>query len=971
MSKKITHIFQTKTLITKIFGVVVIFILLGAYAKTFAIGAPYSAGDTLDPACAPGEVNCIVQIISGATDIDGLTDAIYDGSSVFLGTGSGVNDDGTNNWNVGVGYNSLNANITGMRNTSTGYSSLLSNTTGYHNSSYGTESLKANISGNYNSGVGSMSLFSNTTGSENSAYGSSSLFNNKSGSYNSAYGYSSMYANMSGSYNTASGYYSLQNLGTVYSATALISGISYTIQSTGTTDFTVCGAANSNTGTVFTHSGTPCTGTGTASSNSNYNVGLGYQAGRYIANGSTALNAPSSSLFIGGSTKALADGATNEIVIGYNATGNGSNTATIGNTSLLRTYLTGVNLKAGTATAGTAPLKLTAGTNLTTTEGGAIEFDGTHLYFTAVDAGTRYQLDQQSGGATNIDGLTDGISDGSSVFLGSGSGALDDGTANANVGVGINVLPVNTTGNYNASIGYGSLFSNINGFNNIAVGSNSMYSNKAGGRAVAIGSDAMYYINNKVSPLWNNTNIAIGYQTMRGSTNAAVNTALNNTAIGYQSMYSFTTGGDNTSLGYQSLYSNTTGTGNTSIGSYTAYTNSSGINNTALGSQALYMNSSGGENTATGYATLSSNTTGSRNTASGYQSLRFNTTGTNNSALGYEAGNYITGGATQNLTSDYSIYIGTSTKALADNGQNEIVIGYNTTGNGSNTTTIGTGNVLYVGGAGVTGKAARFTNSAGYCDVDPLTTALVCSSDINLKKNIVLIGEEEKNFILNENIEVPDTILDKLNILTPVAYNWLTENENDKKHVGLIAQEVEQLFPDIVFTDSNTGLKSIAYTNFIPYTIKAIQEMNVKIEGFSSLDTSDQKSLGSLIKQFLENSFVFVKEITTGLLRINGDVCVDDVCITKDQFKQMLINATATEGGPSSSVSSEPEVIIEQITEEDPSLTDEESEIPPVEDVAEPTLEEPEIVEETPVEDPVVDNSIPEEDSSVSTPESE
>jgi hypothetical protein len=39
-------------------------------------------------------------------------------------------------------------------------------------------------------------------------------------------------------------------------------------------------------------------------------------------------------------------------------------------------------LAAGTATANTAPLKLTTGTNLTTPENGAFEFDGTNLYFT-------------------------------------------------------------------------------------------------------------------------------------------------------------------------------------------------------------------------------------------------------------------------------------------------------------------------------------------------------------------------------------------------------------------------------------------------------------------------------------------------------------------------------------------------------------------------------------------------------------
>ncbi|NTW33029.1 MAG: hypothetical protein HGB12_10445 [Bacteroidetes bacterium] len=54
-----------------------------------------------------------------------------------------------------------------------------------------------------------------------------------------------------------------------------------------------------------------------------------------------------------------------------------------------------LQLKAGTNTANTAPLKFTAGANLSTTEAGAIEYDGSHLYFTATNGGTRYQLDQQ------------------------------------------------------------------------------------------------------------------------------------------------------------------------------------------------------------------------------------------------------------------------------------------------------------------------------------------------------------------------------------------------------------------------------------------------------------------------------------------------------------------------------------------------------------------------------------------------
>ncbi|MDB5275618.1 MAG: hypothetical protein JWR61_573 [Ferruginibacter sp.] len=55
-----------------------------------------------------------------------------------------------------------------------------------------------------------------------------------------------------------------------------------------------------------------------------------------------------------------------------------------------------LHLGAGTATANTAPLKFTTGTNLTTPEDGAVEYNGTHFYGTI--GSTRYQLDQQGGG---------------------------------------------------------------------------------------------------------------------------------------------------------------------------------------------------------------------------------------------------------------------------------------------------------------------------------------------------------------------------------------------------------------------------------------------------------------------------------------------------------------------------------------------------------------------------------------------
>ena len=83
-----------------------------------------------------------------------------------------------------------------------------------------------------------------------------------------------------------------------------------------------------------------------------------------------------------------------------------------------------LHLKAGTATANTAPIKLASGTLLTTTEAGTIEFNGTHLYFTAANAGTRYQLDNQAisgsfsqvGSATTVFTVTIGVTQANNTY---------------------------------------------------------------------------------------------------------------------------------------------------------------------------------------------------------------------------------------------------------------------------------------------------------------------------------------------------------------------------------------------------------------------------------------------------------------------------------------------------------------------------------------------------------------------------
>jgi len=99
-----------------------------------------------------------------------------------------------------------------------------------------------------------------------------------------------------------------------------------------------------------------------------------------------------------------------------------------------------LNLKAGTATANTAPLKFTSGTNLTTAEAGAMEFNGTNLFFSP--STTRHTVNHGLTGSATLDfGSTNaqlstdltitvtGAADGDVVSLGVPNAAVNANTS--------------------------------------------------------------------------------------------------------------------------------------------------------------------------------------------------------------------------------------------------------------------------------------------------------------------------------------------------------------------------------------------------------------------------------------------------------------------------------------------------------------------------------------------------------------
>ena len=110
------------------------------------------------------------------------------------------------------------------------------------------------------------------------------------------------------------------------------------------------------------------------------------------------------------------------------------------------------------------------------------------------------------------------------------------------------------------------------------------------------------------------------------------------------------------------------------------------------------------------------------------------------------------------------------------------------------------------------------------------STSLTSTSDIRLKTEV-------------ESLE---DATDKLMQLKPCTYKWKTQDEADpKKHVGFIAQEVDELFPNLVnentYPDENT-YKGVATTDLIPYLVKTLQYTTKKLDKLKSSFTSLQKA---------------------------------------------------------------------------------------------------------------------------------
>jgi hypothetical protein len=225
--------------------------------------------------------------------------------------------------------------------------------------------------------------------------------------------------------------------------------------------------------------------------------------------------------------------------------------------------------------------------------------------------------------------------------------------------------------------------------------------------------------------------------------------------------------------------SDTTGSRNTAFGFDALLSNTTGSNNTATGVEALSSNTSGVSNTASGVQALQSNITGVGNTASGRKALSNNTTGSNNTAVGFGAGSTLT------------------------SGDNNIYLGHLGTTTESHTMRLGevqTSTFI----AGIAG--ATVANSAPVL-IDTSTGQLgTLVSSLRYKRDIQPMGARSQG----------------LYHLRPVVFRYTQDAQGERQH-GLIAEEVANVYPDLVTRNAQGQVEAIRYQELTPMLLNELQ----------------------------------------------------------------------------------------------------------------------------------------------------
>lgn len=239
-------------------------------------------------------------------------------------------------------------------------------------------------------------------------------------------------------------------------------------------------------------------------------------------------------------------------------------------------------------------------------------------------------------------------------------------------------------------------------------------------------------------------------------------------------------------------------------------TNTGGLTPDTYGYANCYFGVNSGEvntgekNTFIGTSTGTHNTSANQNTFIGYGAGLWHETGGYNTLIGCEAGY-------DNIAGLDNTFLGHSA-GYSNTGSSNVFIG---NGAGYHTNFASVSNTLIIDNFEHSGATPLIEGNFTTHQVK-LNGMLVFASDGRLKKNIKPLNSS----------------LDKVINLKGVSYEWKEDSGMGKgrgREIGLIAQDVEAVIPELVYTDDK-GYKSLSYEKLVPVLVEAIKEQQQTVE---------------------------------------------------------------------------------------------------------------------------------------------
>lgn len=104
---------------------------------------------------------------------------------------------------------------------------------------------------------------------------------------------------------------------------------------------------------------------------------------------------------------------------------------------------------------------------------------------------------------------------------------------------------------------------------------------------------------------------------------------------------------------------------------------------------------------------------------------------------------------------------------------------------------------------------------------------------------------------LKENIQILTGGLAKLERIEPVTFSYISDTTH-RMRLGVMAQDVEAVYPEAVVTDAKTGLKSVDYPALVPVLIQSVKELKADNDNLRALYADEQKVRSELAQMIAD-----------------------------------------------------------------------------------------------------------------------